>query len=193
MTNGKTELEWKLIRRREVYSNAIFAVDAREMERRAAAGASGEFFVIKSSSWVNIVALTDDDEVVLVEQWRHAVSHPTLEIPGGGIDEDESPAEAARRELLEETGFSAREWRLLGEIEPNPAIHENRCFTYLALGATKTAEPQFDTHEHCVVHLRRFCDLERDVAGGRISHALVVVALYYERLRREGHLTARSA
>ncbi|MHC5012710.1 MAG: NUDIX hydrolase [Planctomycetota bacterium] len=161
----------------------VFDLVRREM-RREGDDREGEFWFIDAPDWVNVVALTDDDELVLIRQWRHAREAITLEIPGGTVDAGESPEEAARRELLEETGYEARQWARLGVIEPNPAILTNRCHTWLALGATKVAEPDFEGNEHCVTELRPWADAMKLVKEGAITHALVVVALTYEMLRR---------
>ncbi len=151
--------------------------------------ARSDFYVLDAPNWVNVVALTDDDDLVLIEQWRQGIEGYTLEIPGGMADGDESPREAGERELLEETGYRAREWRELGSIEPNPAIQNNRCYTYLALGAESSEKPQFDSTEECRVVLRPYADAPELVASGAITHALVVVGLHFEALRRAGQLS----
>lgn len=178
-------LEWKTVATTSLHENRIFRITKKQMRRAADPDhPPADFFVIDSGSWVNIVATTDRDQLVLVEQWRHAVDHPTIEIPGGGIDRGEEPLAAAIRELREETGYESDRWTKLGDIEPNPAIHNNRCYTYLAEGCEKRAETAFDENEHCRVHLIDFDAYEAMIARGEVSHALVVVAIYFERLRR---------
>jgi ADP-ribose diphosphatase len=163
----------------------VFSLERRRMARKDPP-AEADFFVLKTPDWVNIVALTDDDELVLVEQFRHGRERITLEIPGGMVDPGESPLAAAERELLEETGYAAREWRQIGVIEPNPAILDNRCHTFLALGAKRVREARFDSHEQCRLVIAPYADVDRLVAKGKIAHALVVVALHFEALRRAG-------
>jgi ADP-ribose pyrophosphatase len=185
VSRDEPTLEWRTVETAELHTNRIFRIERRTMQRVAEPGrAPAEFFVIDSPSWVNVIALTDRDELVLVEQWRHAVDHPTIEIPGGGIDLDEPPLEAAKRELREETGYASDRWSELGNIEPNPAIHKNRCYTFLAEGCEKRGEPAFDENENCRVTLIPFDAYEAMIARGEVTHALVVVAMYFERLRR---------
>ncbi len=92
---------------------------------------------------MNVIALTDREDVVLIRQYRHGIGEVTLEIPGGLMDADE-PLAAAKRELLEETGYRAEEWIDLGYVHPNPAIQNNRCYTFLALGAKLAGAQSLD-------------------------------------------------
>lgn len=158
--------------------NASEADGARERE--------GDFYILRTNDWVNVVALTEEDDLVLIEQWRQGVLRVTLEIPGGIVDDGEDPLSAAVRELAEETGYEAPEWRALSSIEPNPAIQDNRCHTFVALGARRTKDQAFDAHEQCRVVLEPWIEAGRLLARGEITHALVAVALYKEQLRRSG-------
>ena len=86
--------------------------------------------------WINIVAITTDDRLLLVRQYRHVAGRFFLEIPGGGLDErDIDTKKAARREPEQETGYIAQDWQLVSTLYPNPASHTNRLPTFLAAGA----------------------------------------------------------
>lgn len=139
-----------------------------------------EFYVIESRNWVNLIALTPKNELVMVEQFRHGTNTIELEIPGGIIDgEDTSPVEAGLRELLEETGFEGEQAELLGAIAANPAIMNNTCYTVLVRNCHFTSETRFDHGEDIITKLVPMSEIPELVRTGKIRHAMVVVALYY--------------
>jgi len=143
----------------------------------ASGRARGEAFTVRCSDWCNVVAVTPDDHVVLVWQYRFGTDALSLEIPGGVIDRGEDPAQAARRELREETGYEAEVFEPLLVIEPNPAIQNNRCFTFVARGARPTAETGFDPQEELETALLPAARLADLLDSGQVTHALVQGAL----------------
>ena len=122
---------WNKISSRPLGEFKIFNLRAdRKLSPRTQA--EHDFFVIDCANWVNVVALTPDQQFVMVEQYRHGSNTVELEIPGGMIDaKDASPVTAGVRELREETGYEGEQARMLGEIFPNPAIMSNVCYTVL--------------------------------------------------------------
>lgn len=133
--------------------------------------------VLETRDWVNVVALTREQRVVVVRQFRFGTGAITTEIPGGVIDANEEPLDAARRELREECGYSATEWTYLGAVEPNPAFHDNLCHHFLARGAERTHAQELDEGEDIVVAELALDELRARIRSGEIRHALVLTAL----------------
>ena len=114
----------------------------------------------------------------MIEQFRHGTGEVTLEIPGGMVDEGETAAEAAARELFEETGFKIEKLVSLGASRPNPAIQDNWMHNFLALNVSAVSRPEFDGAEHTTVRLTPLEQIPELIANGTITHALVILAFY---------------
>ena len=106
------------------------------------------YHVVEVADWVNVVAISDAGNVILVEQYRHAVRRTMLEIPAGHVDPKEDREAAARRELLEETGYGDGAWHALGALHPVASRFANQVHSYLALGVRKIAEPLQEESEN---------------------------------------------
>ena len=148
-----------------------------------------DVYVIDCVNWVNVIAVTPDRHLVMIEQYRHGSTTVELEIPGGMMDaKDASPVAAGLRELREETGYAGENPRLIGRIFPNPAIMSNTCFTVMVENCRCLHPVQFDYGEDLATRLVPIADLPQLVAAGKIQHSLVIVALYYFELwqRRSG-------
>jgi 8-oxo-dGTP pyrophosphatase MutT (NUDIX family) len=163
----------------------VFDVHRATMESPTT-GDPHPFYRIESPAWVNVVALTEQDELVMVKQFRQGSRAVTLEIPGGLVDPGETPAVAAARELLEETGFRAGRLTSLGSINPNPALFANRCHMQVARDCIRVAEIQNSATEETIVELLPLAELHEVLRNGGIDHALVVAALYAFELWRSG-------
>ena len=140
-----------------------------------------EAVVLATPNWVNVIPLLsspgEEDRVLLVRQFRYGLERMTLEIPGGVVDPGEDPAETARRELREETGFTTGTWSLLADIAPNPAFLNNRCFQYLAEDCELTHPTELDPGEDIQVVLLEEAEVLAAVRAGGIDHSLVISAL----------------
>jgi 8-oxo-dGTP pyrophosphatase MutT (NUDIX family) len=174
---------WETLDVGEATDYGVFAV--RQVVRRSTrTGKPGRYQVLEMPSWVNVVALTPGDRVVLVEQYRHGLDAVTWEIPGGAVDDGEDPAAAAERELREETGYTGAAPLLLGTVHPNPAIQGNACTTWLIADARPTSPLEPDDGEHIeVVEVRR-ADIPDLLRQGRITHSLVIAAFHWLELWR---------
>jgi len=139
-----------------------------------------DFFVIESRNWVNVIAITEDNHLIMIEQYRHGTNSIELEIPGGIIDADDaSPVEAGERELLEETGFEGDHAELLGQVAANPAIMNNTCYTVLVRNCHFSSETRFDSGEDIVTRFIPISEIPALARSGKIQHSLVMVALYH--------------
>lgn len=146
-----------------------------------------DFFVIDSVNWVNVIAVTPDKHLVMIEQYRHGSNTVELEIPGGMMDAtDASPEATGARELREETGYEGKNARRIGQVFPNPAIMSNVCFTVMFEDCRCVHPLQFDLGEDLITRLVPVAEIPGLVAQGKIQHCLVVAALYhFDLLRRE--------
>lgn len=168
---------WKRIRSESVADCRVFNV-RRDFSRRDSDSKEATFFVVENPDWVNVIPVTKTGEVILIEQFRHGAEEIVLEIPGGMVDEGESHTVTAARELLEETGYAPAEIVPLGKSRPNPAIQNNWIYHYLALDCEKTGETSFDEHESITVRFSPLADIPKMIAGGEITHSLVIAAFY---------------
>lgn len=149
----------------------IFEVRKQRLKRRSD-GLEGEFFVLDTNDWVNVLALTPDDKIILVRQFRYGSKEQSLEPPGGVVEKGEDPVIAGLRELQEETGYVGEEPKLLGVVRPNAAILSNRCHVILVRNAQKTAALNFDQHEELVTELYPVKELKEMVRRGEITHSI---------------------
>ena len=139
---------------------------------------AGQFYVIDTNDWVNIIPITEDGQVVMIKQYRHGSKKVTLEIPGGLVD-DESAEKAALRELLEETGYQGDGVTYLGATNPNPAIFNNLCHTFLVENVKKVSDINLDDNEDIEVVLKPLAEIPGLIADGSINHALVIIAFHF--------------
>jgi ADP-ribose pyrophosphatase len=169
--------EWKLLSSRIDRDYRIFKVRVeRALSPRT--DEEGEFYTLDSGSWVNVVPVTNAGEAVMIRQYRHGTHQVHLEIPGGLVDETD-PKDAAVRELTEETGYEGDGAIFLGSVSPNPALFNNRCYTYLIENARKTRPPSLDPNEDIEVELMPLARIPSLISDGLIDHALVIAAFHF--------------
>lgn len=184
---------WQTISSERVADCKVFSVNRNlSMALGESIENAHDFYVLHSHNWVNVIPITEDGQVILIEQFRHGIAGLTLEIPGGMVDlEDPSSKDAAGRELLEETGYAAEELIHLGRNHPNPAMLNNFCDTFLARGLKKAEVPCFNSTEYIELRLTPLDEIPSLIAAGRITHALVIAAFHYLYLYDQGHCVGR--
>jgi 8-oxo-dGTP pyrophosphatase MutT (NUDIX family) len=170
--------KWKTLE-----SHVLFKSNYAEFRREVCEFEDGRimpnYYILDVRDWVNIVAITREQKIILVRQYRHAAKNVTLEIPGGAIDRNgESPVAAARRELLEETGFAVGELLFESSHYPNPALQSNQLWTYVFKDCVQVAEPDWDEFEEMEIHLVSLDELKEKVYNGHITHSLILASLF---------------
>jgi ADP-ribose pyrophosphatase len=177
---------WKKISSKLLGDFRIFTLRS-DVKISPRTGREHEFFILDSVNWVNVVAVTPDQQIVMVEQYRHGSNTVELEIPGGLMDPHETdPVATAVRELREETGYAGENARLLGKIHSNPAILSNVTYTVLIENCRLQHSVEFDHGEDLLTRLVPVAEIPKLVADEKIGHALVVVALYHFELWQRG-------
>jgi 8-oxo-dGTP pyrophosphatase MutT (NUDIX family) len=177
---------WKKIRTRPIGDYRIFKLRS-DTSAHPDTGAEHDFFVLDCVNWVNVIALTPNQELVMVEQYRHGSGTVELEIPGGVMDPGETdPVMTGVRELREETGYAGSPARHLGQVLTNPAIFSNSCHTVIVENCRLQHDVDFDPTEDLITRLVPVAEIPRLVAEEKIKHSLVVVALYHFDLWQRG-------
>ena len=173
---NNTVPSWQIERSEQVLDCRIFQV-RHDFSQVPGTDRTGDFFILESPDWVNVLPVTADGQVLLVAQYRHGTSEISLETPGGLIEPDETPEAAAARELREETGYTARSFRILGETDANPAFLTNRFVAVLAEGAALTDATAWDEHEELAPRLVPLAELPALLSSGAIRNTYSVLPL----------------
>jgi 8-oxo-dGTP pyrophosphatase MutT (NUDIX family) len=168
------KLEWKIESERELLKTAVFTV--KETTSISPEGGKGHYIVQEAPDWV-IVVPEINGKFLMVRQWRHAQNALSIEFPGGVINKDEKPEDAARREMEEETGYKAGKLTYLGFANPNPALMRNRVHFFAAENLLSTGKQHLDDDEF-VQYLQIPCDeVYKKIGGEEYPHALMMSAL----------------
>ena len=183
--NGKRAEGWELHQQRELLRTPVVKVLSGPAVCKRS-GRTRDFIQLDFPDWVNVVAVTPDNRIVLIRQFRYGSCRQEIEIPGGTIDPGEDPITAGCRELMEETGYSGEEAEIIGRVCPNPAIQGNGCFTVLVRNAVKTGMQSMDEMEDIHCFLESEAEVFQRIGNGSIDHGLVLNGLMYYQLWRRG-------
>lgn len=164
---------WKILE--SSYLRPYFRLDQCELPN----GKMLEAFILEFRPWANVLALTKDNKAVLIKQYRHGVQEVLWELPGGIVDDNETPMEGVQRELLEETGYRSFNIVQVGKFYPNPAIQNETMYCFLAMDAEKVAGQHLDDGEDIEIHLVDLDELINMTKRGEFLHALQVATLFH--------------
>lgn len=160
---------WHVIESKDTYRDEWLALRS-DTVRLPNGRILSPFHVVELPNWVNVIALTRDRNVLLIEEYRHGARQTVLELPSGVINgTNEPPAAAIKRELLEETGFASEDWHDLGSFFANPARQTNRVHSFAALDAHKVSEPSPDEGEVLLTHEMPWRDFLAELEAGRLE------------------------
>ena len=148
-------------------------------------GVERDIYRLEFPRWVNIIACTDNHELIMIRQYRYGSDKVELEIPGGAVNVGESPLHAGLRELLEETGFGGNNGQIIGKVRPNPAIQSNSCYTVLIENVKQIHQPSFDEMEDIEVLRLPEDEIFALIGSGNISHGLVLNGLMFYAMHRQ--------
>lgn len=175
---------WHTAAKEAIFTHPLLRLERRRIERD---DETREILALDSDDWAQVIPLLDDDRVVMIRQFRYATESFHLEFPGGIVDPGHTHRQAAEQELAEETGYRARSWERIGEVEPNPAILDNRLSVWVATGLERLSaeeRPPRDEHEEMEVVEVPLDEIPGRIRSGEISHALMVSSFYLFELAR---------
>ena len=173
----KNDGGWKKLEAEQVADCRVFSVERQHFERLAN-GKSADFFVIRPTNWAVAMGRVPDGRWLVIRQFRFGRNEFGWEFPSGCAEAGEDPIEAATREFREETGYAGKDPVLLGNMAPNPAMQDNTCGFVFFRSIELFGAPEWDEHEEIESCLWEDSELRAAIRDGRMSHALLLTALY---------------
>lgn len=164
--------KWKVLKSENVLRIGPWLSVRQELVELPSGKQIPTWFILELPNWINVIAITKEGEMVMIDQYRHALGETRYELVAGVIDDGESPLEAAKRELLEETGFGGGTWSAFMTLAPNTNNQNNLSYTFLAEGVEKIQEQHQESTEDIHVHVMSKDDVRQLLESGEIIQAL---------------------
>lgn len=171
-------MSWKIIKSKTIIKDKWIDVRADDCEMPGGKIIK-PYYILNYPDYVNALAVTTENKIILNRQYRHGTQQTKLELPSGTVDEGETPLEAIARELKEETGYVFRKIILTGKVCPNPANHSNFAYSYLAVGGIKKSKQQLDESENIVNLLVSKNKLLQMLENNEFDNSMHVASIYY--------------
>ena len=171
-------MKWKVLTSEHLFQKPWFTVrkDVCELPN---GNRHSEYYILEYPDWATAFALTEDNQVILVRQYRHGLGEVSTELPGGVIDKGESAATAIARELLEETGYEFESIEAIGQVAPNPATSNNYMHMFIARGGRKVTEQNLDHTEDVEVLILPVEEVKQLLRENRIIQSLHATTMFY--------------
>lgn len=172
-------LKWKTLSTEYLFNDLWFKV-RRDICESPQGKIINPYYVYEFPEWVTSFALTEDNNVVMTRQYRHAAGEVCIELPGGCVDDtDENFEKAIARELLEETGYSFSSYEYLGKTSSNPSTNTNWMHMFLARGGKKVSEQQLDSNEEIIIELYSIEEIKKMVREQAIVQSMHITCILY--------------
>lgn len=175
--NNGSDLKRKVLESEYIFNRPWMTV-RRDKLQLSDGRINPEYYVLEYPDWVNIIALTEDGSFVMERQYRHGIRRTGYEIPAGVIEKGETPLEAAKRELWEETGYTGGDWEALMVSAPNSSTCNNYCHSFIARNVRKSDGQHLDATEEISVHLLTPEKVRELLLSGGIKQALMLAPLW---------------
>ena len=169
---------WELNKSEQIFECNIFNILQKFYKKPEGQG-DATAFIIDCPDWVNVIGIDDKNNVLLIRQFRYGTDSIELEIPGGILEPGELPKEGAIRELKEETGYDVKEIEQIGFVNANPAIMNNKCYTFLAKLSRNRGQVNFDPDEIIEMEFATPKQVKKYLVENKITNAYVVLAFLW--------------
>ena len=182
------DLKWKILSSEYLFNDLWFKV-RKDICESPEGKIIDPYYVYEFPEWATAFALTEDNKVIMVRQYRHPVGEVIIELPGGCVDDTDKDLQSAiARELLEETGYSFSSYEFLGKISANPSTNTNWMHMFLAKGGKKVSVRKLDHNEEIIVELYSIDELKKMLRENKIIQAMHITCILYA-LEKIGELS----